>query len=98
MYSGEYSFSEPETQFVKAFAGASHFALVIHAHSYDNYVLFPRGYQYCKPPDHALFQEYENLLVHANNYSFGNSSGMLRESNGDANDWFYGCREDRSHM
>lgn len=90
IYRGEYPFSEPETQLVKAFAEAYHFALVIHAHSYGNYLLFPWGYQYCKPPDHALFQEYGNLLAHANNYSFGNSSGMLYESNGDANDWFYG--------
>lgn len=57
-----------------------------------NYLLFPWRNQHCKPHDHALFQEYGNLLAYANNYSYGNSSGMLYESNGIASDWFYGDR------
>lgn len=89
-YRGTAPFSEPETQIVRDFVYQHDFELALNYHTYTGLVLYPWGYEDIYTEDNDLFSAYANLFAEENGYATGTAWELLYNTNGDANDWFYG--------
>ncbi len=90
-YRGTAAFSEPETRNVKTFCEAHDFQLALNYHSYGNMVVYPWAYNSASTPDSAFYRAYSRFMVYENSYIFGsNMETVGYNTNGDADDWFYG--------
>ncbi len=90
-YRGEHAFSEPETQAIRDLALQHSFVFSISYHSYGELILYPWGYVDEDTPDHKLFTDIAAEMASYNGYAYGNAKdGIIYNTNGDADDWFYG--------
>ncbi|HNW61128.1 MAG TPA: M14 family zinc carboxypeptidase [bacterium] len=95
-YRGPAAFSEPETAALRDLAAAHHFAAVINYHSYSRLALFPWSYIARHSSHHAVFLELARNLTRASGYGYGDTAmGVLYETNGDSDDYFYGSSLER---
>jgi hypothetical protein len=92
-YRGPYAFSEPENQAVRDFALEHDFTVAMNDHTHGYYFLFPWGYEDIFCGEHEMFRgigEEAVSLLSPGNYDLGTAWQCLYNTNGDANDWFYG--------
>ncbi len=89
-YRGSSAFSEPETDNVRLFVNSRHFVTALNYHTYSNLLIIPWGYIDAQVPDSLIFWEYAANMTQFNGYTWGNSSDIIYEVNGAADDWMYG--------
>jgi carboxypeptidase T len=90
-YRGTAAFSEPETRNIKFFCEQHDFKLSLNYHSYGNLLVYPWAYNSAPTPDSTYFLEYAAFMTKENRYEVGsNMSTVGYNTNGDADDWFYG--------
>jgi len=90
-YRGTAAFSEPETRNIKLFCEQHDFKLSLNYHSYGNLLVYPWAHNSAATPDSAYFLEYAAFMTKENHYLTGsNMSTVGYNTNGDADDWFYG--------
>lgn len=92
-YRGPSAFSEPETQNMRDFAEMHEFKLAQNWHTYSNLLLYSWGYTPTFCPDNDIMNAYAAMMTLDNGYTYGPSNTTIYETNGDANDWFYGEQE-----
>lgn len=90
-YRGAYAFSEPENQAIRDLALQHAFVFSISYHSYGQLILYPWGYVDEDTPDHKLYTDIAAKMAEFNGYVYGNAKDeIIYNTNGDADDWFYG--------
>lgn len=98
-YRGKGPFSEPETQAVRELCRQHDFVISLSYHSYGNWWLFPWGYTPANTEDHEIFLELALNCVAYNGYIAGNAAmGVIYETNGDTDDYFYGEQEEKGRI
>jgi hypothetical protein len=90
-YRGPSAFSEPETQGVREFIDSRNFSLIVNAHTYGDYFLYPWGYANIQCPDVTLYRVIaDTVLDILGTYTAGTPWELLYNTNGDVGDWEYG--------
>ncbi|MBN1153338.1 immune inhibitor A [candidate division KSB1 bacterium] len=98
-YRGKSAFSEPESQVIRKLCIEHNFILSLSYHSYGNWWLFPWGYIAQNTEDHDIFLEIALDCVAYNGYVAGNGAmGVIYETNGDTDDYFYGEQTEKNKM
>ncbi len=87
-YRGEAAFSEAENQSIKWLCEQHNFRIALNAHTYDESILFPFGYDEVKTEDHDYLQALGNAMVNSSGYRCYQSAGMYPAA-GDSDDWMY---------
>lgn len=90
-YRGPSAFSEPETQCLRQFINSRNFSIILNAHTYGNYFLYPWGFADSLTPDNHVFAAIaDSIRVLLPDYTTGTPWQLLYNTNGEANDWQYG--------
>lgn len=89
-YRGPEAFSEPETQAVRDFIESRDFQLILNAHTYGDFFLYPYGYENIYTPDQDIYQVLGDSAEALTGYNAGTAWELLYNVNGDACDWQYG--------
>ncbi len=88
-YRGSGPFSEPETQVLRDFIISRPFVITFSLHAYQNWIMWPWGYDYKYTPDNDVFTMVGDSVA-AYNYYWPVPGFMLYLTNGDSEDWSYG--------
>ncbi|MBF0500514.1 MAG: zinc carboxypeptidase [Candidatus Riflebacteria bacterium] len=89
IYPGPASFSEAETQAIKALADREHFQASLSFHSYSELILYPYSYDYDVPcEDTPVFAKWSKEMAAVNGYTPENCTDLYAAS-GVSDDWLY---------
>jgi hypothetical protein len=95
-YRGTAGFSEPETEAIGNLCVAKNFTLALNYHSFGNYLIYPWGYVDVETEDSLAYREYAAAMSRHNGYWFGTGMETVGyATNGDADDWMYGERNEK---
>jgi len=92
-YRGPSEFSEPEIQAVRDFIISRDFNLILNAHTYGDWFLYPYSYNGSYTPDHNIFVTIGDSAAALIGYTPGTCWETLGYyANGEATDWQYGIQ------
>lgn len=96
-YRGPGAFSEPETQALRKFCIARHFATSLSHHAWGEDLINPWGYDEAAfLPDEDRFHQFGEFLSESSQYVMGNAAQTVGyPSNGNSDDWLYGNQTDK---
>lgn len=95
-YRGPSAFSEPETQCLRQFINSRHFSVILNAHTYGNYYLYPWGFADSVTPDNDIYLAIaDSVVALMPDYTSGTPWQLLYNTNGEANDWQYGEQNEK---
>lgn len=98
-YRGPSAFSEPETQNIRDFCLGRQFKLSFNYHTYGNLLIYPWAYNSLATPDNNRFVAYSAICTQDNAYKYGtNVNTVGYNTNGDADDWFYGEQQNKGKI
>ncbi len=95
-YRGATAFSEAETRNLRDLANAKNFTLALNYHTYGAMLIYPWAFNGQETPDSLHFRRFSELMSAENRYITGTGTTTVGyNSNGDADDWFYGEQQSK---